>query len=232
MSPASSLDKFEKQLGYKFNDQGLLQQALTHRSYINEKGGRGDNQRLEFFGDAILEFEVSHRLYQRLPEVQEGELSRLRSRIVNTDSLARYAGDRLSLGQYLRLGRGEVVQGGRQRPSMLADAFEALLAALHLDGGQVQLAGLIDELLDHGLQSGSRDYKSRLQEYLQKSGNPPPSYKMLERLGPDHDPLFKVGVQLADGRLIAQAEGCSLKVAEQRAAEKALLGLDKKVKNH
>ncbi len=227
----SLLGELEEILGYSFRNRELLLQALTHKSYVNEnrhKDGDGgnliDNERLEFLGDAVLELLVSEYLYRQHPDKPEGELSRMRSQIVNSEALARFAG-KLGLGDFLRLGRGEERQGGRLRTSLLADAFEALLAALYLDSAMENLQGLVEELVTRELVSSWVDYKSQLQERLQEEVGRPPVYKLVARQGADHQPLFFVEVHDGYGRLLGAGDGTSRKSAEQRAAGDALRSL-------
>ena len=224
----SLLDELEAVLDYSFQNRDLLLQALTHKSYVNENrhrdvynGNLVDNERLEFLGDAVLELRVSEILYDQYPDKPEGELSRSRSQIVNTKALARYS-RKLGLGKYLRLGRGEEVQGGRQRVSLLADTFEALIAALYLDSAMNTLQRLIEELVAQEMASLSTDYKSQLQERLQEESGRLPVYILIERQGADHQPLFFVDVQNDRGITLGSGSGSSLKIAEQRAAGDAL----------
>ncbi len=224
----SLLDELEEVLNYAFRDRELLLQSLTHKSYVNENrhreavdGNLVDNERLEFLGDAVLELRVSEVLYAQYPDKPEGELSRARSQIVNTEALARFS-TKLGLGNYLRLGRGEEVQGGRQRTSLLADAFEALLAALYLDGAGECLQGLVVNLVSREMAASRVDCKSQLQEKLQELSGQPPVYQLLERQGADHKPLFFVEVQDGSGRILGSGRGSSLKIAEQSAAGDAL----------
>ncbi len=221
----------EEILGYSFTKPDLLLQALTHKSFVNEnrrkqKDGEAlrDNERLEFLGDAVLELRVSERLYLRFPHKSEGELSKLRSKIVNTRALARFS-EKLGLGEFMRLGCGEARQGGRRRISLLADAFEALLAALYLDGAEKVVAGLVEELLETELAAKIADYKSRLQEYLQERRGRPPVYELIERRGADHEPLFSVEVYDDAGNRLGGGCGSSRKLAEQEAAGNALKSL-------
>ena len=214
-------------MGYRFRDQELLLKALTHKSFVNEQGAAGGgpaspqahNERLEFLGDAVLELAVSDLLYRREPDWEEGDLTRMRSRVVNARSLAAFA-LKLKLGDFLRLGRGEEKQGGRQRPALLADAFEALVAALFLDGGKNVVEKLVVELV--AACQRSSDYKSELQEYLQAAGGTPPVYRLIRREGADHRPLFEVEVGDGRGRVLGIGRGASRKKAEQAAAAAAL----------
>jgi len=221
--------ELERILGYRFKKPELLLTALTHKSFVNEQSqvdaaATGpvvdDNERLEFLGDAVLELFVSELLYRREPDWEEGKLTRMRSRIVNTEALARFASG-LGLGSYLRLGRGEEKQAGRRRPALLADALEALLAALYLDGGRQVLSRLVEDLADRAL-SLSDDHKSALQERLQEVCGRPPVYELIERQGADHCPLFKVEVRDSQGRKLGVGSGTSRKKAEQAAAAAAL----------
>lgn len=227
----------EEILGYSFQDRELLLQSLTHKSYVNENRHRDggddllDNERLEFLGDAVLELMVSEALYARFPDKPEGELSRIRSQIVNTEALARFSG-KLGLGNFLRLGRGEGKQGGRQRTSLLADVFEALLAALYLDGATVVLQGLVTDLVVRELASSRVDYKSQLQERFQEEGGSLPVYELVARQGADHQPLFFVEVRNHCGCLIGAGNGSSRKNAEQRAAGDALQKLQNSGKKY
>jgi ribonuclease-3 len=217
----------EEILGYTFLEPDLLLQAITHKSFVNENyPGAGsdrmmDYERLEFLGDAVLELKVSELLYVRFPCKPEGELSRMRARIVNAEALARFS-DKLGLGGFLRLGRGEARQGGRQRGSLLADSFEALLAALFLDGGVEPIQRLVGELVELELASNWFDYKSKLQERLQGEHGQLPVYELVERCGSDHKPLFGVEVRDTNGRLLGRGRGSSRKAAEQKAAREAL----------
>ncbi|MEA3333914.1 MAG: ribonuclease III [Pseudomonadota bacterium] len=230
-SVATFTDELEEVLGYSFQDRELLLQALTHKSYVNEnrhKDGGGDlldNERLEFLGDAVLELMVSEALYAQFPAKPEGELSRMRSQIVNTEALARFSA-KMVLGNFLRLGRGEGKQGGRQRTSLLADAFEALLAALYLDGATAVLQGLVKELVTRELSSLRVDYKSQLQERLQEEGGTLPVYELVARQGADHQPLFFIEVRNGCGFLLGSGSGSSRKNAEQCAAGDALQKLE------
>ena len=226
----TSTNGLEEILGYSFSNRELLLQALTHKSFVNENRHKDggdllvDNERLEFLGDAVLELLVSENLYAQYPAKPEGELSRIRSQIVNTEALARFAA-KISLGDFLRLGRGEEGQGGRLRTSLLADAFEALLAALHLDGATAVLQGLVDELVTQELASDWTDYKTQLQERLQEETGQPPTYKLVARQGADHQPLFFVEVRDDCGRLLGSGSGSTRKAAEQKAAGAALMAL-------
>jgi ribonuclease-3 len=212
-----------------FADPSLLDMALTHSSFANERGeGGGHNERLEFLGDAVLELCVSEELFSLFPEAPEGELTLLRSQLVNESSLATMA-RRLGLAGHVRLGRGEENQGGRSRPSLLSDVFEAVVGAIFLDGGYVAARAFMVRVFD-GLwplrpaAPKCKDFKSRLQEYTQKTHKARPVYALLGSVGPEHDKRFEVRLTLPCGREILAMEK-SVKKAEQQAARLALEAL-------
>jgi len=224
-------DEFESlqaAAGYRFRDRGLLEQAMTHTSRANEdvSGGAADNESLEFLGDAVLGFVVADLLYREFPDDDEGEKSKMKAMLVSTAALARVA-ERLRLGDHLLLGRGEEKTGGRRKQALLADACEALIAAIYLDGGVEQarafvvreLGSFVDELRREGV--SAQDYKSALQELVQARNHPLPEYRVIGAAGPDHRKLFDVEVLLA-GEPLARATGPSKKEAEQEAARLAL----------
>lgn len=219
-----ALARIEARLSYRFRDRGLLQEALTHRTYVNEAGGK-DNQRLEFFGDAVLDFLLSDMLLVRFPDSREGELTRIRAALVDEASLARVAAE-LDLGRSLRLGRGEEKGGGRQKRSLLADAFEALLAALYLDGGIDEARRVVGELFTPLLSCreilSGRDAKTELQERARLLRGELPCYRLKEASGPDHDRRFIVEVYLGE-ELMGEGVGRTKKEAEQDAARAAAL---------
>jgi ribonuclease-3 len=224
---------FESTLGYRFHDPGLLEHALTHTSRANEdvSGGVIDNESLEFLGDAVLGFAIADLLFRRFPSRDEGWKSKVKAALVSTSSLARLA-ERLDLGQHLLLGRGEEKTGGREKQALLADGYEALIAAIYLDGGMAQaktfsatqFADLIDEAVAPAVAVG-RDFKSALQERVQSKGDPLPEYLVVGETGPDHHKLFQVEVRVG-GRALAEAAGRSKKEAEQEAARLALDRMD------
>ncbi len=226
-----------KGLGYRFKRQDLLTQALTHRSYAVEAGERGqDNERLEFLGDAVLELAVSHLLFDRYAAgSSEGEMTKLRSCLVNEASLASKA-RQLELGPCLRLGRGEEMSGGREKDSILADAFEALLGAIYLDGGFQEAFDFVDRLFGpemsgrRNLTAAGKDHKTELQELTQAACHRVPSYILEKSYGPDHDKRFRVALYL-EGRLLARGEGKSKKEAEQTAAGVALKTVSEWIEN-
>lgn len=208
-----------------FEDKELLSLALTHKSWVNEHpGGRGTNERLEFLGDAVLEFVVSKELYSKFPEKEEGYLTSLRANLVNTDNLSEVA-KRLGVGEALLLSKGEEEGGGRQNPSLLADTLEAIIGALFLDKGVV----LVEEFIRQNIMveipekaSGPlKDPKSLLQEYVQAKGLPTPRYKVISQEGPDHDKKFIIEVGVS-AKSWGKGEGKSKALAEQEAARKAL----------
>lgn len=229
-----ALATLEARIGYKFRDRGLLEHALTHSSHAQEdqSGGVVDNESLEFLGDAILGFVVSELLFHEFPEYDEGHKSKLKAALVSAAVLAR-VGETVSLGEHLYLGRGEEKTGGRTKQALVADACEALIAALYLDGGieparafvTRELAPLVDEARRTGrLTSITGDYKSALQEWLQSQDQPPPSYRLVGEAGPAHHRHFQVEASLGD-RVLGRAEGRSKKEAEQLAARAALTQL-------
>ena len=217
------------QLGYRFRRTELLDRALTHTSFGNEnpQPGRKDNERLEFLGDAVLDLVISHMLFDDYPQLQEGELTMMRARIVSERGLYRVA-TQLNLGEWLYLGKGEEQTGGRKKPSLLADACEALIAAVYLDGGfsaaEQVVRHLFDVEMDAPSAPGQTDHKTRLQERVQATCKETPAYRVVSESGPDHDKIFEVAVMLRDDEL-ARATGRSKKIAEQAAAERAIADL-------
>lgn len=208
-------------LGYEFREPGLLVQALTHRSAFGE-----NNERLEFVGDALLGFVIAEALWERFPDADEGRLSRLRSALVKRESLATLARD-LDLGTYLRLGAGEMRSGGHARESILADALEAIFAAVYLDTGfaaarEVILSVFAAPLERVQVAGTSKDPKTRLQELLQALKRPLPKYGVLQITGSNHTQCFRVCCTLADSTEETQGEGMSRRRAEQQAAEQML----------
>jgi ribonuclease III len=221
----------ETRLGYGFRDAAKLESALTHKSYCNENPGWGrpDNERLEFLGDAVLDLAVGHLLMDAQPARTEGELSKMRASIVSEQGLAQVAVE-LGLGDWLFLGRGEEGSGGRRKPSVLADAVEAVLAAVYLDGGYDAAFDVIRRLfadrvarVGEAADVGGRDFKTRLQE-LAARRRLHVRYVVLGATGPDHDKTFEVAVTL-DERETARGVGKTKKEAEQQAAERALAQL-------
>jgi len=222
-------EQLQRAIDYRFRDRGLLEHAMTHTSRANEdiSGGVVDNESLEFLGDAVLGFLVADMLFREFPTSTEGQKSKLKASLVSTATLARQA-ERLALGEHLLLGRGEEKTGGRRKQALLADGYEALIAAIYLDGGIEQARAfvareftpLVSEARQGGL-SAQQDYKSALQEYLQAEDRPLPEYRLTGSMGPDHRKQFQVAVLIA-GKPMAEATGASKKEAEQDAARQAL----------
>jgi len=220
----------EQKLGYRFRDESLCECALTHKSWLNERSdsGRGDNERLEFLGDAVIALVVSDLLMRRFLDHPEGELSKKRAALVNEAGLAAVAED-LALGQWIFLGRGEEQAGGRQKRSILADAFEAMVGAIYRDGGFERAFEVAEKLfaraLDQSARAVRRDFKSRLQEISQARLHMAPTYTVIGQRGPDHDKTFEVAISLG-GREYGRAVGKSKKEAQQKAAARALAALE------
>ena len=221
----------EQALGLTFSDKTLLQRALTHRSYLNENPDHPleDNERLEFLGDAILDFITGEFLYHRFPEMAEGQLTNLRSALVRTEKLAQFAIE-LKLGQFLFLGHGEEENGGRQRIAILCDAFEALIGALYLDNGIEATRKFVHKIIEPALAAtlaaaAEKDAKSRLQEIAQSHYQVTPTYRTVKEQGPDHAKEFTVEA-IIDNRSYGQGTGFSKQTAAQAAAEQALQTLE------
>ena len=213
----------EEKLNYSFRDRSLLEHALTHSSYANEsRGRRTSNERLEFLGDSVLGMVVADHLYRTCPNMPEGELTRTRAALVCEESLVVVAQE-LGLGDYLLLGRGEESCGGRQRPSILADAVEAVLAAVYLDGGIGSARKIIQHyILSRPQQAAvSRDYKTALQELVQRTPGSTIAYQLVEETGPDHCRVFVMEVSVG-GAVIGEGRGHTKKAAEQMAAKSAI----------
>ncbi|SFM59974.1 ribonuclease III [Thermodesulforhabdus norvegica] len=227
----STRRELEEILGYNFKNPELLEQALTHRSYAYEHNldpKNSDNERLEFLGDAVLGLAMSHLLWHRYPHYSEGELSRLRSAVVNETELAHIA-RKLNVGRFLLLGKGEENTGGREKPSILADAVEAVLGAIYLDGGWESVLKVVEEHFVPLLEAFSaedplaeidKDYKTKLQEWAQAQFKKTPVYRLDREEGPDHDKTFYVSV-LIDTEVVGRGRGRSKKEAQQRAAQVA-----------
>ncbi|MEM7679098.1 MAG: ribonuclease III [Myxococcota bacterium] len=216
--------RLEQALDYRFRKGALLREALTHRSFVNECEDPDvrDNERFEFLGDAVIDLVVSTELMRRYPESKEGPLSKYRASIVSEQALARVA-ERLELGTALRLGRGEEMSGGRDKPSILSDAFEALMAAVYLDGGLEAATQTLLKWLEFPspthLHRG--DAKTELQQRVQAERHVTPSYRLIGESGPDHDKVFIVQL-LVEGEGMTRGEGRSKKEAEQQAAARLL----------
>jgi len=231
----AELEPLEERIGYRFRDRGLLEHALTHRSRVHEdaSGGVFDNESMEFLGDSVLGFVIADMLFRQFPQHNEGQKSKLKASIVSATALARLA-LQLGLGEFLILGRGEEKTGGRRKHAIIADCYEALIAAIYLDGGieparafvQRQFQGLIDEARRGGVHAAfTEDYKSALQEWLQREGRGLPVYRLAAEVGPPHRRSFEVEI-VVGGEPIAKAEGRTKKEAAQTAAKAALAVLN------
>jgi ribonuclease III len=222
-----ALKALQKRIHYRFKSLELLDQGLRHKSFAHENSGSDgeDNERLEFLGDAILDLVISHMIMERHPEYAEGNLSRLRAAVVNEVRLAKIARD-LTLGEYLLLGKGEEMTGGRGKSSILAASLEALLAAVYLDGGYKKAFGVISMLFSSPVAMAEeegfyQDFKSKLQEVSQETLKATPRYLLAKEFGPDHDKVFGVKVLIQD-KVVGAGAGKSKKEAEQRAAKRTL----------
>ncbi len=225
------MKKLQENLGYKFNNITLLENALTHSSYANEAHtSYGSNERLEFLGDAVLSVIVADYIYKNFGKLPEGELTKLRASLVCEKSLYTFS-KQLGVGEYLKLGKGETANGGAERPSILADAFEAILAAVYLDGGMDEARKIVMrfilEELKHTDDEVFKDYKTCLQEVIQRNPEERLSYVLIAESGPDHDKRFTVEVHL-NSNVLGTGVGKSKKLAEQAAAKEALelMGID------
>jgi ribonuclease-3 len=224
---SQDLDQLQQTIGIRFEDESLLEQALVHRSFLNENPDFAlpSNERLEFLGDALLDFMVGEYLYQRFAEMDEGSLTSLRADIIKTSGLAKLAGA-LDLGRYVYLSRGEDERGGRRRRGLLADVFEALVAAIYLDRGldtvREMVIPLVEPEVTRIIEGGlKRDFKSRLQEWTQRELGVTPVYRTVKEQGPDHAKEFTVEVLVHD-EVYGRGRGTSKQAAEQGAAGEAL----------
>ena len=217
---------FMQKLQYRFSDFSLIEEALRHSSYVNEQSNSDirDNERLEFLGDAVLNLVVGHLLMERFPELREGDLSRMRARLVTAFQLADIA-RAMDLGNYIKLGKGERLSNGHKKKSILANTYEAVLAAIYLDGGfqsafmvvKTHLSLLFDKLK---IMDTNQDFKSQLQEFVQSSQQKIPVYTVVEESGPDHEKIFSVQLEVVG--IQTEGRGKSKKLAEQDAAKQAL----------
>ncbi len=221
-----NIDALEQKIGHDFSNPALAEQAMCHSSYVNEHSDVPvqDNERLEFLGDAVLSLCVSHLLMTYYPELDEGVLSKIRAGLVNDQSLAQRS-RALSLGTFLMLGKGEELSNGRDKDSILAGAFEALLGAVYLDGGLPAAQKLVtacfhQDMKTLSISDISQDYKSSLQEYTQAIHKSSPVYEIIEAAGPDHAKTFRYSVTAGD--IVAEGQGSSKQAAQQMAAERAL----------
>ncbi len=233
---ARDLAQLQSELDYQFQDPGLLRRAVTHRSYANEhRRIEEDNQRLEFLGDAVLGVVIAEAVFRGDEKAAEGDLSRRLSDLVCEPALVRRA-RQLELGEYLRLGRGEELTGGREKEGLVADAYEALLGAIFLDGGHEVVREIIERHFEEQLRevagtvdprrgNGHGDFKSLLQREVQKHRPERPEYEIVETSGPPHDRSFVAQVSV-DGTAVGRGEGRSKKTAEQAAAHQAISGLE------
>ena len=226
------METLEERLGYTFRNKALLKGAMYHSSYANEHRGSDiqSNERLEFLGDAVLGLVVGEHLFRTHPDAPEGDLTRMRAALVCEESLHEVA-QSLGLGQYLKLGRGEESGGGRQRPSILADATESVFAAVYLDGGMEAARSLIhrvllDENREEAVERRRKDYKTVLQEMVQRKSNQVLRYELVGSAGPDHAKVFSACVKL-NGQVIGLGTGHSKKEADQAAARTALEQMNK-----
>lgn len=226
------MKKLEEKIGYKFKDKKLLKTALTHSSYINEGEHQNqNNERLEFLGDSVLSVIVAEHIYKIFPDMPEGELTKIRASLVCDHSLASFA-ESINLGEYLLLGKGEENSGGRSRMSNLEDSFEALVGAIYLDGGiesaQIFVKKFIPKEINTDQVEKLNDYKTSLQEVIQKNPEEKVKYVLVSESGPDHDKWFESEVHL-NSNIIGKGKGKSKKQAEQNAAKQALelMGLGK-----
>ena len=224
-------NNLERALGYRFNSAEQLTAALRHSSFVNEQPQTGitSNERLEFLGDAVLNLAISHLLMKRYPDLTEGELSRNRAQLVNETELAAIARE-IGLGPHLLLGKGEALTDGREKNSILADATEAVNAAIYIDGGFDAASGFVENQFRERLRFANRtryetDFKSMLQERVQSIHHDVPRYEVLDEIGPDHDKTFRVQMTVAG--ITAQGDGKSKKMAEQEAARAGLDLLDR-----
>ena len=227
-APTETVADFTRRLGYEFRDQDLLERALTHKSYSNENREvrAPNNERLEFLGDAVLGFVVGEMIYRSFPNLQEGALSKIKAHLVSAAMLSA-KGRTLEIGRFLRMGAGEARSGGADKLSLLADAFEAVVAAIYLDGGLPATEAFVRRVFDaevSGIDIGDlsfHDYKTTLQETAQGLGLPLPEYRVVEESGPDHEKAFLVEL-LWDGEAFAYGRGPSKREAQRKAAKDAL----------
>jgi ribonuclease-3 len=220
--------EFERALAYKFRDRDLLARALTHKSYANERRetSSSHNERLEFLGDTVLGFVIGELIYRSFPNLQEGALSKIKAHLVSAATLAS-KGRALGIGRYLRMGAGEARSGGAEKLSLLADGFEAIIAAIYLDGGLPAAEAFLRRVFGPdvtGIDIGDlsfQDYKTALQETAQALGLPLPEYRIVDEYGPDHEKIFVIQV-FWDGEAFAYGRGSSKREAQRKAAKEAL----------
>ncbi len=231
MTEQENMRVFEEKIGYKFKDDKLLYQALSHSSFANEKKGRKSNERLEFLGDSVLSIVVSNYIFHHQQQMPEGQLSKLRASLVCEKALFEFS-KKIDLGEHIMLGKGEENHGGRERPSIVSDAFEAVIAAIYLDGGmepaEKHILRFMPKEFDGVKVTPFRDYKTVLQEIVQKNPEERVVYVLVDESGPDHDKTFTVNVML-NSNIIGTGKGQSKKNAEQQAAREALLLMGQKL---
>lgn len=232
--PMTNLDSFQRRIGYHFHELSFLRRALTHPSYVNEhpEDDIGDNQRLEFLGDAVLDFVAGAWVYNYHADFDEGRMTRLRAALVRTETLAQLA-KQVGIGEVLRLGHGEEEGGGRERDANLCDAFEAVVGALYLDGGMAAAEAFVEPLIGPVAEAtlaaaADQDAKSRLQEWSQAELGITPRYLIVAEKGPDHAKTF-VAELLLGKQVVGRGAGHSKQAAEQSAAQAAWEGLDKEI---
>jgi ribonuclease-3 len=232
--PPDPVAALETRLGFSFADREMALAAVTHKSFVNEHRGEAlaDNERLEFLGDAVIDLAVSHRLMERFPDAREGDLSKMRAAVVDEQGLSEMARD-LDLGSLLRLGRGEELTGGRQKASLLADAMEAVVAAVYLGSGLGPVLAIVDRFLGEAFARASagtldRDFKTQLQELAQSRLRATPRYRVIAEHGPDHLKIFEVETDVR-GEVMGRGAGRSKKDAEQAAAKLALDALGRRL---
>lgn len=224
------LPQIEEKIGYSFHDPSLLEMAFVHRSFVNENRGvvKGHNERLEFLGDAILGLIVSDFLYLELPDHPEGELSYLRSRLVEASTCSFYV-EKLKVETYMLMGKGESMNEGKGRLTILADLFEALIGAIYLDGGMEEARTFFFEHfrqdISEIIKSPNRNWKAELQDYCQKNYQKPPTYEVIREEGPDHEKTFFIQVMLGH-QVLGEGVGSSKKEAEQNGAQQAIEALE------
>ena len=216
----------ENIIGYRFKNKDFLQEALTHKSFAGERRNVKHNERLEFLGDSILGAVVADYIYNQCPHVEEGVLSKIKSNLVSRRNLYVW-GKQMDLGRFMLLSHGEICTGGRERDSIISNAVEAVLGAVYLDGGYPAAESVILPWVHtQALTQDAQDYKSILQEFLQKRGPQTPVYEVVQTVGPEHDKVFTVQVSLS-GRVLGSGKGHNKKSAEQAAAQNALTQLKK-----
>ncbi|MBN1823282.1 MAG: ribonuclease III [Endomicrobiales bacterium] len=224
MTNELDVDKIKKALDYEFRNKDLLQKAFTHKSYAAEKGLPFSNERMEFLGDSVLSAVVADFLYLKHPSQDEGKLSQFKSQIVSRQNLAKWA-KKLKLGQYFLISKGEEINGGRKRDSLLSNTLEAVIAAIYLDSGYDSARAFILAYLEQQKRIVINDPKSKLQEQIQLKYQTLPEYRVLNESGPDHEKIFEIGVYLKR-KLLAKGSGRSKKDAQQVAAKRALKEID------